>query len=118
MKDLLRGVPARRVDGRAPARGCNSFENAGKNAGIGRLRCHCGGGSRGPGDDQLMRLGSIVLGGRRRLPARRARRRFAARSVDQFTLATAGSPEAECLLLQFEESDKPTRGGTSDDRHS
>jgi hypothetical protein len=60
VKDLLRGVPARRVDGRAPARGCTSFKNAGKNAGIGRLRCHCGGGSRGPGDDQLMRLGSIV----------------------------------------------------------
>jgi hypothetical protein len=53
VKDLLRGEPARHVDGRAPARGCTSF----KNAGIGRLRRHWGGGSRGHGDDQLMRLG-------------------------------------------------------------
>ncbi len=32
--------------------------------------------------------------------------------------AAAGSPEAECFLFQFEESDKLTRGGISDDRHS
>jgi hypothetical protein len=56
VKDLMCGVRARRMDGRAPARGCASF----KNAVMSQLRCHWGGGSRGLGDDQLMRLGGIV----------------------------------------------------------
>jgi hypothetical protein len=106
VKDLLRGVPARRVDGRALARGCTSI----KNAGIGQLHCHWGSGFTGS-----WRRPAHALGQHRALAV--ADDCLLAGRVGEFlrdqstsSRSATASPEAERFLLQCEESDKLTRG--------